>query len=573
MKSLHLRITLVFSLILLLSGSLVSYQLYTSSVDLITRSVGEQARSIAEYASKQIQIEKYRGITPETGENAYYRELRLQLNQIREANHLKYLYTMAERKQGDRSQYIYMVDGMPLDAPSDDFSPLGSVEEEMGKEQIAALHEGKAQVGELMETEAYGAVLSAYVPIVTPSGEMLGIVGADFDASGVYALLKENKKKTLYTMGAVLLAAIVITYIFSRLIVSPVVRLTRDIQKVQEGDLRTREEVKGRDEIHRLAQAFRTMVTVLREMIQEIQRSVQDLRQSTRVHAESAEATSISNQRINAYLAEVAGTAKRQVQCSEETFKSMNEVGAGVQRVADSLSVSATAAQEASAAARSGNGLIREAVRQMESIQASAQGMAKDVDYLTEHSGQVRQIIDVIRAISTQTNLLALNAGIEAARAGEHGKGFAVVADEVRKLAVQSEESAARINELIDAILTSTEKVVKGFNAETQEVEAGLVVVAKAGEAFERIVNEVDKVAAQIQEVSAVSEEIAAGTEQVLASADETDRLIRYTSEQFHGISQASEEQLAAMQQMTDSTEHLKMMSERLEQLTRRFTL
>ncbi|MDF2958371.1 MAG: methyl-accepting chemotaxis protein [Paenibacillus sp.] len=573
MKSLHLRITLVFSILILLSGSLLSYQIYTSSVSLITHSLGEQARSIAEYASKQINLEKYRELTPEKGESAYYKELRLKLNEIREANHLKYLYTMAERKKGDSAEYVYIVDGMPLDAKGEDFSPLGKVETNLGEEQINAFKERKVQVGELTEAEPYGALVSAYVPIVAPSGEMLGVIGADFDATTVYDLLDANKRNTLITVGVIFLVSLIITYLFSRMIVSPVLRLTQDIQKVQGGDLKTSTEVKGKDEISRLSEAFQKMILVLRDMIQEIQRSVHDMRQSTRVHAETAEATNVTGERITNHLAEAAVAAEKQVQCSEETVRSMGEVGIGVQRIAASLSEAADASQEASAAARTGNGFIQQAVRQMESIQASARGMAKDVEHLADQSGHVGQIIHVIKDISTQTNLLALNAAIEAARAGEHGKGFAVVADQVRKLAVQSEESAVKISELIDVILASTDKVVSGFNKETQEIESGLVVVENAGAAFERIVNEVEKAAGQVQEVSAVSEQIAAGAEQVMASADEMDRLTRYTSEHFQGISKASEEQLAAMQQMTASTEKLKDMSERLELLIERFRL
>lgn len=573
MKSLRLRITFVFSIIVLLSGTFLSYRVYTSSVNLISLSLGEQARSIAESALKQIEIEKYQELTPEKGETEYYKELRQKLNQIREANNLKYLYTMQEHKKDNGSEYIFMVDGMPLETKEENFSPIGTVEENVDNMQLAAFSEGVTQIGALTEDAPYGALVSAYVPIKNASGVQIGIIGADFDASSVYALMKENKRNTILLIAAILLISVIITYIFSRMIVSPVLRLTREVQKVQDGQLRQWDSVVRKDEIGRLSEAFRKMVAVLREMILEVQSSVQDLRQSALVHAESTEASNVMSQRITAYLGQAAEVAENQVKCSEETVRTIGEVETEIQRVAASLSIAADAANEVTVAARNGNEFVQQAVHQMSSIQVSGLEMAKDIQHLADQSSRVSQITLAIREISAQTHLLSLNAAIEAARAGEHGQGFAVVADQIRKLAAQSEESAVRISELIESILGSTDRVVRGVEAETKEIDLGRAIVEKAGEAFAQIVNEVQKVAGQVQEVSAVSQQIAAGAEQVLASADETDRLTRLTTEKFQGISKASEEQLASLQQITSSMEQLNRMSERLEHLISKFSL
>ncbi len=564
---------LVFSVLIIVSGSLLGYSIYSSSVRLITQSIGEQAHSIAQYAARQIDIRQYQEITPETGETPYYTELRLKFNELREANNLKYLYTMAARDNGSKKEYYYIVDGQPLDAPEDGSSELGEIEMIDNPYMIEAFAERKARVGELTKDEVYGATITAYVPIAGPNGEFVGVLGADFDASNIYELLQTNRRNMLMIAGGILLGAVIMIYFFSKMIVSPILRLTRNMNTIGQGDLTAAIEVKGRDEISRLTEAFRSMVQVLRTMIEAMRGGSGKLRQSVLELAHSAEMTNASSERISGHLKEAAVNAEAQAKYSSETARAIGEVGSGMERIADTLSYVARASEGAAEVSRTGNGLIREAVGKMEAIGRSAQAASGDMEQLAERTREVSEIVGEIRDLSAQTNLLALNASIEAARAGEHGQGFTVVADQVRKLAVQSEVSANRISELMLAMNEDTARAVSGVREETAQIEDGLSAVRMAGGAFGDILSEVEKVAGEIQDISAVSEEISAGTEQVVASASEMESLSRRTSDHFSGIAAAAVEQLDAVKQMKTSSDRLEEMSAELEQLAKQFRL
>ncbi|OWA35429.1 hypothetical protein B9G55_12365 [Saccharibacillus sp. O16] len=571
MKSLQVKIMLIFSVLIVVSEVVLGYSVYRSSSRLLVDSVGRQAQSIADYAVSEIDTNAYSKITAEGGVTAYYFQLRKKLNELRQANHLKYLYTMNREEQGGKVKYFYAVDGAPTDAPAESVSALGSVEDNINDKLVAAFETGQPQIGSMTVDQEYGSTLTTYVPIKDGSGKMLGVVGADFDSTQIQRQLDDNRNQALLIGGIILAVSLAVSYLVSRMIAAPIRRLTREMQGVESGDLTLKASDTRKDEIGRLSQAFGSMIHTMSSMILGVRSGAQETRLSAETLSIRAEEWSSASERMTGHLGEAGDQMRQQARLSEENTRALGEVSGGIQHIADALNVVAGAAQEASETAKSGSEFVRGALSQMELVQTSSDETKERVERLNLHSSQIGEIVGEIQAISSQTNLLALNASIEAARAGEHGRGFAVVADEVRKLAEQTARSASDVAAIVAGIIGETHEAVEGVRIQARKIDEAAGVVKQTGDSFTGILTSVERIAEQLQEVSAVSEQTSAGAQQAAAAASLMEEASRTASTHFDGIQQSAEGQLAAIDEMKTSAAELERMSADLERMIGKF--
>ena len=212
-------------------------------------------------------------------------------------------------------------------------------------------------------------------------------------------------------------------------------------------------------------------------------------------------------------------------------------------------------------------------VSQMDAIRSTVTHLAETIDSLSRHSKEIVEITNDISDISAQTNMLSLNAAIEAARAGEQGRGFAVVSDSVRKLAVQTKDSTEKITAIVNAIVASMELAATNMTSAFKEVEDGAGLVHRAGEEFERIQAASMDTANHAEAVSEAVDRISQGAGQIVESIRIALQHAGRTVDGAQGVSAATEEQLATMQEISASANMLSHMAEELHTLIDRFRM
>jgi two-component system, OmpR family, sensor histidine kinase BaeS len=111
-------------------------------------------------------------------------------------------------------------------------------------------------------------------PVVAPEA-LLYIVRSQPAPDGIVDRI--GRIRITAALGAILLAAVVASLLASRQVLHPVRRLTAATQQMARGQLSTRVEIQGRDEVARLARSFNEMAQALADAEEQRRRMVDDI--------------------------------------------------------------------------------------------------------------------------------------------------------------------------------------------------------------------------------------------------------------------------------------------------------
>ena len=379
------------------------------------------------------------------------------------------------------------------------------------------VHEGSVVARSFFRGFDWLAILSIRSKIMLSSGllTLLFIANLLFSAFG-------NKQFDAWSSAASVLGIVlglVSGFLLYRAVVVPLQNVKHDIERMSAGDLSSKIDANGDDELAQMIQSLRVLQTNVKLLVGQIK--------------EATDVVNIGAAEIATGNADLSARTESQASSLEETASSMEELTSTVKQNADNAREANRLVASASETAIKGGQAVGQVVGTMGSIK--------------ESSRKIVDIIGVIDGIAFQTNILALNAAVEAARAGEQGRGFAVVAAEVRNLAQRSAGAAKEIKSLIG---DSVEKV-----------EAGSKLVDDAGKTMDEIVTQVKQVAGYMSEITLASQEQSEGIEQVNQAITQMDEVTQQNAALVEQSAAAAEEMQSQARKLAQLIDSFKLVS------------
>jgi methyl-accepting chemotaxis protein len=326
-------------------------------------------------------------------------------------------------------------------------------------------------------------------------------------------------------IGAIVFGIVFGTWIY-RSVSKPLNELILGAEQIANGNLLCSKNEMSKDEIGMVQQSMYKMVNNLRDIVGKMKTSTESLASSSEELSATADALQKGSHQQTSQI--------------EQSATAMTEMSQTTLDMAKNASHTAEAAQEMKKMATKGKNAMYITVQELQKFTDMVNVSAAKVESLGQKSGEIDEIITLIKGIADQTNLLALNAAIEAARAGEQGRGFAVVADEVRKLAERTTSATNDISNTVKAMQTEVADSVNFMRQEKESVGMVLEHVNSTLKSIDGIVEYVGQVADMVQRIAAATEEQSSASDDVSHNMESIAAITRQLGNSIGEIKRAS---------------------------------
>lgn len=470
--------------------------------------------------------------------------------------------------EGMDSSYTYVVaaDSTMLYHPTAE--KIGQPVENDAVKQIL----GELSKGNRLETDVITYVFKGVTKYASfyigQNNEYIVVVTADEDET--LASVGRIFRNSIYSSIFVLVLCSIIGFFIALRIIKPIGRVTIMLTKLSELDFtenKLQKQVsKRKDETGIMGRAIGILREKLSGVVGDIAENSNQLYSSSRTMTASAKESSLSVEQVEKAISEIAQGASSQAQETQTATENVILMGNMIEETNEEVETLRENARQMRDAGDRAIEILSDLNDINQKTKEAIQTIYEQTNTTNVSAMKIKEATDMISDIAEETNLLSLNASIEAARAGEQGRGFAVVASQIQKLAEQSNESARQIDDIINLLISDSEKSVETMEDVKVVIEKQNENVMNTENAFRNVKEGIDKsidgiraIAAKteqldearirvvdvVQNLTAIAEENAASTEETSASATEVGSIVSNIAgdaEQLNDIARKMEE-------------------------------
>jgi methyl-accepting chemotaxis protein len=287
-----------------------------------------------------------------------------------------------------------------------------------------------------------------------PEGTVLGVVDITVPLSESYARIKKLQSIfVLLGLAGIVTILLIIRYIL-KVMLRPIVEMSKTAGKMAAGDLSQETVVNGRGEIAELSGAINTMSSNLREM----------LRKTRSTGAGLADAMTL----MSSVALKMSQGARVQQEAAEQTATTANELVASNKGVAENAGEMSRATTDASSSASEMASSIEEVSRNSSALAAAVEDTALSIE----------EMIASIKQVSANTDALSESAEQTSSSITEMSSSV----KEVEQRAIESARLAEKVS--LDASergITAAKEAITGMQNIKETVEATATVVNRLG--------------------------------------------------------------------------------------------
>lgn len=359
---------------------------------------------------------------------------------------------------------------------------------------------------------------------------------------------------------------------FSKKITKQLNQLNDFAKEISNGNLNTDDlNFNSKDEVEDLGNSFITMKNSLKGIVKDVQENSIQISESSNQLAISMDESSRVNEEIVASIVMSSQISSKQCELVDSALIKIENSNSEMQDILINAKQMQEESNETIDHCMKGKNNMENMVQQLLKINVIISDFDKQAETLNKRNSEITNILSLITGISRQTNLLSLNASIEAARAGEHGRGFAVVAGEIGKLSQQSDGAVKEINKILVYIKKDTEGINTKAKLGLLELQQNKEVSNDVSNAFSVIESSNKKVNYTINNVNSNINLIVSKMDDLLKNMTNLKKHSVELSETSINNSASMEEQSATIEEVNASSDILKEMAVKMQNLTKQF--